>query len=143
MPVFTISARDYVQLKLGTLQQRLLPCRRSLTTSADDGDSESACFATIDETGIPALQAWCHELTLLLHEKAALTLLTQLQAFVHSFSSFVEGTPGLTEEDAVALADAWESDMSDCPAEDFENRNMRIVKVKRHKIGVTWRLVKV
>ena len=54
LPVFTCSSRDYIRLK-GQVK----------------GDGEPSCFSNVEDTGIPELQQWCHQLTIASRERAA------------------------------------------------------------------------
>ena len=67
----------------------------------------------------------------------------QLQAFVRSFRSFVEITPGVSEDDRRSMKSRWESQMSSGTRKDFPNRKIREINAQRYKSGVVWRLVKV
>ncbi|PBL02484.1 hypothetical protein ARMGADRAFT_1005847 [Armillaria gallica] len=92
LPVFTCSSRDYVRL-----------------TKQVEGDGEPACFSNIDDTGIPALQEWCHALTLSSRERSARTFLAHLQTFSVSIQTYVNGISGVTATDREALRSKWES----------------------------------
>ena len=102
------------------------------------------CFATREDTGIPALQEWCHTLILPLHEEAARNLLERLRAFIQSFRAFMEEShPGLSDKDREAIMKQWRSATDGFPDEDFNNRVLRDIKAKRQTSGVLWRLIKV
>ncbi|KAK0453568.1 hypothetical protein EV421DRAFT_2030518 [Armillaria borealis] len=92
LPVFTCSSRDYVRL-----------------TKQVEGDGEPTCFSNIDDTGIPALQEWCHALTLSSRERSARTFLAHLQTFSVSIQTYVNGISGVTATDREALRSKWES----------------------------------
>ena len=53
LPVHTCSSRDYVRLK-GQVK----------------GDGEPSTFSNVEDTGIPKLQKWCHQLTLSSRDRA-------------------------------------------------------------------------
>lgn len=74
-----------------------------------EGDGEPACFSNIDDTGIPALQEWCHALTLSSRERSARTFLAHLQTFSVSIQTYVNGISGVTATDREALRSKWES----------------------------------
>ncbi|KAK0490958.1 hypothetical protein IW261DRAFT_1434849 [Armillaria novae-zelandiae] len=101
LPVFTCSSRDYVRL-----------------TKQVDGDGEPTCFSNIDDTGIPALQQWCHALTLSSRERSARTFLAQLQTFSVSIQTYVNGISGVTATDREALRSKWESTNSELDQDD-------------------------
>ncbi|KAK0486897.1 hypothetical protein EDD18DRAFT_1192269 [Armillaria luteobubalina] len=92
LPVFTCSSRDYVRL-----------------TKQVEGDGEPTCFSNIDDTGIPALQEWCHALTLSSRERIAQSFLAHLQTFSVSIHTYVNGISGVTATDREALRSKWES----------------------------------
>ncbi|KAL1740588.1 hypothetical protein HDZ31DRAFT_85351 [Schizophyllum fasciatum] len=93
LPVFTASSRDYVRLK-----------------NIVKGDGDPSCFDNVDDTGIPALQQWCHKLTLSSRETSAQRLLEHLRTFVTSIESYVRGAAEVTPEDREALRELWESE---------------------------------
>ncbi|KAG6813480.1 hypothetical protein H0H92_010505 [Tricholoma furcatifolium] len=92
LPVFTCSSRDYVRLK-GQVK----------------GDGEPTCFANAQDTGIPDLQRWCHQLTVSSRERAARNFLSQLKAFATSVKSYVQGIGEVTVADREDLRQKWES----------------------------------
>ncbi|TEB25954.1 hypothetical protein FA13DRAFT_1668374, partial [Coprinellus micaceus] len=73
LPVFTISSRDYVRL-----------------TKQVVGDGEPVCFTDLEDTGIPALQRWCHDLTQPFREQAALRYLSRLGSLALRIRTWVE-----------------------------------------------------
>ena len=96
LPVFTCSSRDYVRLK-GQVQ----------------GDGDPACFSKTEDTGIPAVQAWCHHLTVASRERAARNFLTHLRSFADSVKVYLEGIADVTVGDREALKEKWESSIAD------------------------------
>lgn len=92
LPVFTCSSRDYVRLK-GQVQ----------------GDGEASCFTNVNDTGVPDLQRWCHQLTVSSRERAARNFLSHLNAFAKSIQTYVEGAADVTTGDREALREKWES----------------------------------
>ncbi|PIL36747.1 hypothetical protein GSI_00436 [Ganoderma sinense ZZ0214-1] len=100
LPVFTCSARDYVRIK-GQVK----------------GDGDPTCFTKVDDTGVPALQQWCHHLTVSSRSRAARAFLTHLTTFAKTVRVFLQGIGEVTEADRFAMKDQWESDMLD-PEED-------------------------
>ncbi|KAF7977636.1 hypothetical protein HWV62_3046 [Athelia sp. TMB] len=92
LPVFTCSARDYVRIK-GQVQ----------------GDGDPSCFSNLDDTCIPALQEWCHSLTVSSRERAARNFLTHLKTFGSSVQTYVQGIGEITVEDRTLLREKWES----------------------------------
>ncbi|KAF8812373.1 hypothetical protein BYT27DRAFT_7087741 [Phlegmacium glaucopus] len=100
LPVFTCSSRDYVRL------QRQVK-----------GDGKPTCFSNIADTGIPDLQKWCHQLTIVSRERAARAFMTHLKAFAVSIHSYVQGIGDVTAIDREALREKWESQGFDQPEE--------------------------
>ncbi|KAF6763822.1 hypothetical protein DFP72DRAFT_484423 [Ephemerocybe angulata] len=73
LPVFACSSRDYMRLT-GQLQ----------------GDGEASCFSKLGDTGIPAVQKWCHDLTLGYRREAAEEFLTRLDDLTRNVKMYVE-----------------------------------------------------
>ncbi|KAF8076309.1 hypothetical protein FPV67DRAFT_1664591 [Lyophyllum atratum] len=96
LPVFTCSSRDYVRLKRQV-----------------KGDGEPTCFSNAEDTGIPELQQWCHQLTVSSRERAARNFLAHLKTFTTSVQSYVRGIGDVTVVDRNALREKWESDNLD------------------------------
>ncbi|OAX43900.1 hypothetical protein K503DRAFT_846915 [Rhizopogon vinicolor AM-OR11-026] len=92
LPVFTCSSRDYVRIK-GQVK----------------GDGDPSCFSNPEDTGIPALQKWCHQLTISGRSRAAKQFHTHLKMFANSVQVFVDGIGDVTGADREALRDKWES----------------------------------
>ncbi|KAI0049607.1 hypothetical protein FA95DRAFT_1556704 [Auriscalpium vulgare] len=92
LPVFTCSARDYVRLK-GQVR----------------GDGEPTCFSNVKDTGIPALQEWCHTLTISSRERAARNFHEHLKTFANSVKQYIEVARDVTEADRATLKGKWES----------------------------------
>ncbi|VDC06880.1 unnamed protein product [Peniophora sp. CBMAI 1063] len=101
LPVFTCSSRDYVRLK-GQVK----------------GDGEPSTFTKIEDTGIPKLQNWCHELTLSSRDRAARTFLTNLKTFANSVRQYLDNTAQITELDRATLKEKWESGATHDPEDD-------------------------
>jgi hypothetical protein len=81
------------------------------------GDGEPTCFSHVNDTGIPALQKWCHTLTGSSRERAARSFLTHLKTFANSVRQYVECAGEVTEADRSALKDKWESEFEDTDAD--------------------------
>ncbi|CCM01707.1 uncharacterized protein FIBRA_03772 [Fibroporia radiculosa] len=92
LPVFTCSSRDYVRLK-GQVK----------------GDGDPTCFSKVDDTGIPELQKWCHQLTASSRECAARNFLVHLKTFTNSVRTYVQGIGDVTVGDRETLREKWES----------------------------------
>lgn len=73
LPVFTCSSRDYMRLS-GQLK----------------GDGEASCFSNKHDTEIPALQKWCHQLTLPARERAAKAFLHKLRNLAQNVKVYIE-----------------------------------------------------
>lgn len=80
-----------------------------LPHSQVQGDGDSSCFSNLDDTCIPALQEWCHALTVSSRERAARNFLTQLKTFGNSVKTYVQGIGEITGEDRALLREKWES----------------------------------
>ncbi|RPD61950.1 hypothetical protein L226DRAFT_613292 [Lentinus tigrinus ALCF2SS1-7] len=92
LPVFTCSARDYVRIK-GQVK----------------GDGDPTCFTKVDDTRIPALQEWCHHLTVSSRSRAARNFFTHFNTFAKNVHVFLKGIGEVTEADRLAMKDQWES----------------------------------
>ncbi|TEB25966.1 hypothetical protein FA13DRAFT_1777191 [Coprinellus micaceus] len=92
LPVFTCSSRDFLRL-----------------TNQTDDDKGTACFCNVEDTGIPALQKWCHRLTIASRERTARSFITRLLAFANSIQTYARGVGNVTAEDRAALRSKWES----------------------------------
>ncbi|KII94798.1 hypothetical protein PLICRDRAFT_86263 [Plicaturopsis crispa FD-325 SS-3] len=92
LPVFTCSSRDYVRLKHQV-----------------KGDGDPTCFSNVEDTGIPALQQWCHQLTIASRERSARNFLSHLKTFADSVRNYVQGIGDVTVADREALREKWES----------------------------------
>ncbi|TBU32140.1 hypothetical protein BD311DRAFT_775680 [Dichomitus squalens] len=101
LPVFTCSARDYVRIK-GQVK----------------GDGDPTCFTRPEDTGVPALQQWCHQLTVSSRSRAARNFLNHLTTFAKTVRVFLQGVGEVTEADRLAMKEQWESDMLDPEDED-------------------------
>ena len=82
-----------------------------LVTGQVKGDGDPSCFTKADDTGIPALQTWCHQLTISSRERAARNFLTHLKTFANSVKTYVQGIGDVTVADREALRAKWESDL--------------------------------
>ncbi|KZT24461.1 hypothetical protein NEOLEDRAFT_1134832 [Neolentinus lepideus HHB14362 ss-1] len=96
LPVFTVSSRDYVRLR-----------------NQVKGDGDPSCFSNVEDTGVPALQQWCHTLTISSRERAARNFLVHLKTFANAVRTYMEGIGEITETDRVALREKWESSPPD------------------------------
>lgn len=67
------------------------------------------------DTGIPALQKWCHQLTIASRERSARTFLTHIKTFAQSVQSYVQGIGDVTAIDRASLRQKWESRGFDDP----------------------------
>ncbi|KAJ7095314.1 hypothetical protein B0H15DRAFT_881283 [Mycena belliarum] len=143
LPVFTCSSRDYVRLKKQV-----------------KGDGEPACFSNVHDTGIPALQQWCHSLTKSSRERAAKRFFEQLATFAIGIEQYVGGIGDVTPADREALRAQWESGEQEVdPAGQLEEEdpfaailgasslytmNKAVPKVDRYGLaaGITPRLIR-
>ncbi|KAG0709519.1 hypothetical protein DFH29DRAFT_869853 [Suillus ampliporus] len=92
LPVFTCSSRDYMRI-VGRVKR----------------DGGPSCFSNVKDTGIPALQEWCHQLTIGNRSRAAKRFHTQLTTFANSVRVYVDGIGDMTIADREALREKWES----------------------------------
>ena len=117
--MFTCSARDYVRIKgkeTPPVISRLLLNRES--PGQVKGDGEPSCFTKVEDTSIPALQQWCHKLTISSRSRAARNFLSHLTTFAKSIRVFLQGIGDVTEADRAAMKEKWESsiaNMADIP----------------------------
>lgn len=63
----------------------------------------------MQDTGIPELQQWCHQLTNASRERAATTFFAHLKTFVQSVDTYVNGIGEVTVVDRESLREKWES----------------------------------
>ncbi|KAL5530325.1 hypothetical protein ACEPAF_6582 [Sanghuangporus sanghuang] len=92
LPVFTISSRDYIRI-----------------TKQVKGDGNPSCFSSIEDTGIPEIQKWCHSLTISSRERAARNFRNQLRVFATSIKSYIDSFAMVSEADKEALRQKWQS----------------------------------
>jgi len=108
LPVFTCSSRDYIRIK-GKLSSFFVDLYSSPALGQVKGDGEPTCFTNPEDTGIPALQQWCHQLTIASRERSARNFFTQLRTFVTSVESYIHGITDVTAADREFLRQRWES----------------------------------
>lgn len=73
------------------------------------GDGEASCFSDIVDTSIPALQEYCHTLTVSSRERTARNFFAHLKTFVNSVKGYVQGIGDVTVADRTLLREKWES----------------------------------
>lgn len=73
------------------------------------GDGEPSCFSNVDDTGVPALQEWCHQLTLSSRQRSARAFFAHLRTFATTVETYVRGIGDVTEADRAALREKWSS----------------------------------
>lgn len=81
----------------------------TVITGQVKGDGEPTCFSNVGDTGIPALQQWCHQLTIASRERAARNFLAHLSTFAKSVQGYVQGIGDVTAADREELRERWES----------------------------------
>lgn len=118
--MFTCSSRDYVRLKSES-DVVYLQDLSNLRVEQVEGDGDPTCFTNAEDTGIPALQEWCHQLTLSSRERLNKAFLAHLQTFSVSVRSYVEGIRGVTTEDRNALRAQWETGEMEMPDEESDD----------------------
>jgi hypothetical protein len=84
----------------------------SMTTCAPElvrRDGDPNCFSNKDETGIPALQKWCHEITLGPRERVVKKFLCHFATFLQQVSSYVSNVEDASGniQDRITLRDRW------------------------------------
>ncbi|KAG2348817.1 hypothetical protein BDR05DRAFT_873352 [Suillus weaverae] len=92
LPVFTCSSRDYVRI-----------------TGQVKGDGDPSCFSNVEDTGIPSLRQWCHQLTISSRSRAAKQFHAHLKTFANSVRVYVGGIGDVTIADRESLREKWES----------------------------------
>ncbi|KIK36397.1 hypothetical protein CY34DRAFT_26339 [Suillus luteus UH-Slu-Lm8-n1] len=92
LPVFTCSSRDYVRI-----------------TGQVKGDGDPSCFSNVEDTGIPSLRQWCHQLTFSSRSRAAKELHTHLKTFANSVRVYVDGIDDVKIAEREILREKWES----------------------------------
>jgi hypothetical protein len=73
------------------------------------GDGEASCFSNLEDTAVPDLQQWCHQLTVSSRERAARNFLSHLKTFANSVRAYVQGIGDITAADRTLLREKWES----------------------------------
>ncbi|KAG8716350.1 hypothetical protein FRC09_015864 [Ceratobasidium sp. 395] len=95
LPVFTCSSRDYIRIKKQV-----------------KGDGGPSCFIDADATEVPALQKWCHELTVSARERSARSFLKNITTFLHSVLAYLDDdSEGVSTADRTTMADRWASNV--------------------------------
>jgi len=73
------------------------------------GDGKASCFSNLEDTGIPGLQEWCHQLTVASRERAARGYRLHVKTFATTVQSYIQGIGDVTAADRQSLRDKWES----------------------------------
>jgi hypothetical protein len=73
------------------------------------GDGDPNCFSSKEDTGIPPLQKWCHDITVSARERVAKKFLHHLSTFLQQVSSYVSDMEGVSIQDRVTLRNRWET----------------------------------
>jgi len=84
----------------------------------DDGDP--VCFSDVKDTGIPALQDWCRDLTVTSRERSARVFLNSIKTFATSVRAYLRAGEGVTAADRQVLRDLYETSLAD-DALDMDN----------------------
>ncbi|KLO16323.1 hypothetical protein SCHPADRAFT_823334 [Schizopora paradoxa] len=92
LPVFTVSARDYIRI-----------------TKQVKGDGEPSCFSSINDTGVPELQEWCKTLTVASRERGARSFRNHLRVFATSVKTYIQSFGTVSESDRTTLRDQWQT----------------------------------
>lgn len=122
--MFTCSARDYVRIQGLSLQCLHKPGLLTVHTGQVKGDGDPTCFTRSEDTGVPALQEWCHKLTVSSRSRAARNFFTHLATFAKNVRVYLQGIGEVTEADRYAMKEKWESDMLDDDDDDDDGYNM-------------------
>ncbi|KAG9038318.1 hypothetical protein FRB95_001730 [Tulasnella sp. JGI-2019a] len=93
LPTFTVSSRDYIRL-----------------SGQVEGDGEPTCFSDKEDTQIPAVQVWCHQLTVSSRERTARSFLQQLKTFLANVQSALHHMSTVSEADRTTLRERWASE---------------------------------
>ncbi|KAH9851613.1 hypothetical protein C2E23DRAFT_231950 [Lenzites betulinus] len=102
LPVFMVSSQAYMDMNRSL---------RSTTTRASKQTWLDKGFLDLDDTGIPALRQWCHQLTLPRREADASALLSRLRPFAASLQTVIEGASEINEKDREMLRCQWASNV--------------------------------
>lgn len=109
LPVFTCSSRDYLRLKgllfLATHLYMIQP--RALGHAK--GDGEPVCFSNAEDTGIPAVQSWCHQLTSDSRQRCATDLLRELETILATIKSYVGSRYNVSPAERTLLQRKWQT----------------------------------
>ncbi|KAI0334787.1 hypothetical protein GY45DRAFT_1367245 [Cubamyces sp. BRFM 1775] len=115
LPVFTVSARAYMQLQKGGLEAERCPFRGA-------------------DTEIPALREWIKAVTLPSRENTTAEVLTLLKDFAQSVDEWLDGIPGVSLQDREALRERWRSKKSPLATEGDNDRPYREVQALRYHL---------
>ncbi|KAJ3011389.1 hypothetical protein NUW54_g2186 [Trametes sanguinea] len=99
LPVFTVTARDYVRI-----------------TGQVKGDGSPACFSNVEETRIPDLKKWCHHLTEASRMRAARGFREHLTTFSRSIIAFLESVGEISSRFPVSPGSAVTAEHGSSPS---------------------------
>ena len=68
-----------------------------------------ACFKKPDDTGIPALQDWCHDLTWEARQSTAESVMKSLQILLETFATYLRSMLDSYDLNRVVLRDRWQT----------------------------------
>ncbi|KAG8740113.1 hypothetical protein FRC10_004742 [Ceratobasidium sp. 414] len=113
LPVFTCSSRDYMRIKGERISGFTSPYPKLDVHLVEQikGDGGPSCFANTEDTGVPALQQWCHELAVSAREQFAHSQLNNLATFLRSVHAYLVDVEGISAADRTSLVEMWESSM--------------------------------
>jgi len=77
-----------------------------------NGDGDPVCFSDPEDTAIPELQSWCHELTSNSRQRCATNLLRQLKAISATIKSHVGSRYNISQVERTSLRQKWQTSVS-------------------------------
>lgn len=109
LPVFTCSSRDFLRLQgLLFLVAHLYMIQPHALGHAK-GDGEPVCFSNSEDTGIPAVQSWCHQLTSDSRQRCATDLLRELETILVTIRSYVGSRYNISPAERILLQRKWQT----------------------------------
>ena len=73
------------------------------------GDGEPVCFSNSDDTGVPEVQSWCHQLTSNSRQRCATNLLRQLRSILATIRSYVGSRYNISPSERALLQRKWQT----------------------------------
>ena len=124
LPVFTCSSRDYLRLKGLFFIATHLFMMQPYALGHAKGDGQPVCFSNPEDTGIPAVQSWCHQLTSDSRQRCAINLLRELETILATIKSYVGSRYNISPAERTSLQRKWQTPRV--------NKNVRSEKRFKH-----------